>query len=116
MFADMFDAMDEGREPMETFYDGYVVNAVMDACYRSARAGRWEPVQLEDWRGGEAGGSRAARRESDGKTVIKQEKMPDGRREADRQGRGDRRVRRRRRLTVRRCKDAMRCGRSGSRA
>ena len=26
-----------GREPVETLYDGYVVNAVMDACYRSAR-------------------------------------------------------------------------------
>src|SRR5215216_6268899 len=36
MFTDMFDAMDAGREPMETFYDGYVVNAIMDACYRSA--------------------------------------------------------------------------------
>ncbi len=36
MFTDMFDAMDEGRAPMETFYDGYVVNAIIDACYRSA--------------------------------------------------------------------------------
>ena len=36
MFTDMFDAMEQGREPTETFYDGYVVNAVMDACYRSA--------------------------------------------------------------------------------
>ena len=79
MFADMFDAMDEGRAPMETFYDGYVVNAIMDACYRSAKAARWEPVELEDWRG--AGVSRIApiRREWDGKTLIKQEQMPDGR-------------------------------------
>src|SRR5215218_4054051 len=49
MFADMFGAMDGGRQPIETFYDGYVVNAVMDACYRSAESGRWVPVQL-DWR------------------------------------------------------------------
>ena len=38
MFTDMFNALDEGRAPRETFYDGYVVNAVMDACYRSAKA------------------------------------------------------------------------------
>jgi predicted dehydrogenase len=79
MFADMFDAMDEGRKPMETFYDGYVVNAVMDACYRSAESGRWEPVQLEDWRGGGVGRIAPVRREWDGKTLIKQEQMPDGR-------------------------------------
>lgn len=46
MFADMFTAMDEGREPRETFFDGYVVNAVLDACYRSARSGRSEKVVL----------------------------------------------------------------------
>jgi predicted dehydrogenase len=79
MFADMFDAMDEGREPMETFYDGYVVNAVMDACYRSAESRRWEPVQLEDWRGGGVRRIAPARRDWDGKTLIKQEQMPDGR-------------------------------------
>jgi predicted dehydrogenase len=79
MFADMFDAMDEGRAPMETFYDGYIVNAVMDACYRSANSKRWEPVQLEDWRGGGVGRISPMRREWDGKTLIKQEQMPDGR-------------------------------------
>jgi hypothetical protein len=78
MFADMFDAMDAGREPMETFYDGYVVNAVMDACYRSAESRRWEPVDLE-WRGAGARRIEPARREWDGKTLIKQEQMPDGR-------------------------------------
>jgi predicted dehydrogenase len=78
MFADMFDAMDEGREPTETFYDGYVVNAVIDACYRSAESRRWEPVELE-WRGGRAEPIARERREWDGKTIIKQEKMPDGR-------------------------------------
>jgi predicted dehydrogenase len=79
MFADMFEAMDDGREPMETFYDGYVVNAVMDACYRSAESGRWETVQLEDWRGRGVGRISPTRREWDGKTLIKQEQMPDGR-------------------------------------
>ena len=41
----------QGRSPQETFYDGYVVNAIMDACYRSAKKHAWEPVEL-DWRGG----------------------------------------------------------------
>jgi predicted dehydrogenase len=79
MFADMFDAIDESREPMETFYDGYVVNAIMDACYRSAGSRRWEPVQLDDWRGRGVGRISPARRQWDGKTLIKQEQMPDGR-------------------------------------
>ena len=79
MFTDMFDALDEGRQPMETFYDGYVVNAIIDACYRSAQSRRWEPVQLEDWRGAGVERITRARREYDGKTVIKEETMPDGR-------------------------------------
>lgn len=51
MFSDMLNALDNGEEPAETFYDGYVVNAIMDACYKSARSKKWEPVQLEVWRG-----------------------------------------------------------------
>lgn len=51
MFTDMFDALDSNAQPMETFYDGYVVNAIMDACYKSAKTKQWEPVILEDWRG-----------------------------------------------------------------
>ncbi len=51
MFSDMFDAIDDGTAPRETFYDGYVVNSIMDAAYRSAKSHAWEPVTL-DWRGG----------------------------------------------------------------
>jgi hypothetical protein len=76
----MFDAIDEGRTPRESFYDGYVVNAVMDAVYASGRSGRWEPVRLDDWRGGGTPRIERQRREHDGKTVIKEEQMPDGRR------------------------------------
>jgi predicted dehydrogenase len=79
MFRDMFDALDTGRAPTETFYDGYVVNAVMDACYRSARRHAWEPVELETWRGAGAEPIARERRMHDGKVVVKQEKMPDGR-------------------------------------
>ena len=78
MFTDMFNAMDEGRRPMESFYDGYVVNAIMDACYRSAESRQWEPVGIDDWRG--AGEDRIAKHvsEYDGQVIIKQERMPDG--------------------------------------
>jgi hypothetical protein len=51
MFTDMFRALEEGRAPAESFYDGYVVNAILDAAYRSARTKLWEPVQLTVWRG-----------------------------------------------------------------
>jgi predicted dehydrogenase len=51
MFLDMLDALDEGRQPMGTFYDGYVINAIMDAAYRSIESKSWEPVLLDDWCG-----------------------------------------------------------------
>ncbi|HTI12099.1 MAG TPA: Gfo/Idh/MocA family oxidoreductase [Puia sp.] len=51
MFADVFNSLEKGVAPKETFYDGYVVNAVLDAAYRSAKTKLWEPVQLDIWRG-----------------------------------------------------------------
>lgn len=51
MFMDMLDALEAGKAPKETFYDGYVVNAVLDAAYRSAKNKTWEPVKLDIWRG-----------------------------------------------------------------
>ncbi len=80
MFTDMLNALDENKQPMETYYDGYVVNTIIDACYRSARSGRWEPIELEVWRGlAQVERIRVAAPERDGKVVIKQERMPDGR-------------------------------------
>lgn len=79
MFTDMFDAMDNGTTPAETFYDGYVVNAVIDACYRSAESKQWEPIDL-DWRGGVTPRIRPDRQTEDGLIVIKEETFPDGRR------------------------------------
>ena len=79
MFTDMFDAIDQGRQPVETFYDGYVVNAVMDACFRSAASRQWEPVELE-WRRGTTPRIAKAARSEDGLVVIKEEHLPDGRR------------------------------------
>ncbi len=51
MFTDVFNALEQGKTPKETFYDGYVVNAILDAAYRSARTKLWEPVVLDIWRG-----------------------------------------------------------------
>ena len=51
MFAEMFNCMENGTAPRETFYDGYVVNAIIDAAYKSAKTKLWEPVQLDIWRG-----------------------------------------------------------------
>ncbi len=79
MFTDMFDSMEAGREPRETFYDGYIVNAVIDACYRSVRTRKWEPVQIDDWRGARAAeGIGSAQETVDGYQLMKRERMPDG--------------------------------------
>lgn len=79
MFTDMFNALEQGSTPMETFYDGYVVNAIIDACYRSAQSRQWEPVELAIWRGEEnAPRISGGQSEVDGLLVIKQERMPDG--------------------------------------
>jgi predicted dehydrogenase len=51
MFMDMFNAIESKSQPKETFYDGYVVNSILDAAYRSAKSKQWEPVKLEIWRG-----------------------------------------------------------------
>lgn len=53
MFMDMFNSLEQGKLPKETFYDGYVVNAVLDAAYLSAKTKLWEPVKLDIWRGKE---------------------------------------------------------------
>ncbi|MFM7042627.1 MAG: Gfo/Idh/MocA family protein [Planctomycetaceae bacterium] len=79
MFTDMFTALDTGGAPRETFYDGYVVNAVMDAAYRSARSRRWEPVELE-WRGEAAPRIARSVARHDGHAIVKSELLPDGRR------------------------------------
>ncbi len=51
MFTDMFNSYEQKKSPSETFYDGYVVNAIIDAAYKSAKSKLWEPVQLDVWRG-----------------------------------------------------------------
>ncbi len=79
MFTDMFNAMDAGTAPRETLYDGYVVNSVMDAAYRSAKSGAWEPVDLFAWRGGSTPRIAKSPETFEGHVVIKREVLPDGR-------------------------------------
>lgn len=75
MFMDMFDALESGRAPKETFYDGYVVNAVLDAAYRSAKSKLWEPVQLDVWRGREGVGKDSHLIEWDADHYLVKEEM-----------------------------------------
>ena len=41
------DCFRRGVPPLETFHDGYVVNCILDACYRSMKTGVWEPVRWD---------------------------------------------------------------------
>ena len=80
MFLDMFNSMDQAKTPMETFYDGYIVNTIIDACYKAAASKKWEPIQLKEWRGGKVNEGDLALKDYDpGHFLIKEEKMPDGR-------------------------------------
>lgn len=80
MFTDMFNAMESGNKPIEDFYDGYVVNAIMDACYKSVKSKKWEPVELKEWRGlDEAGPLTAFVDHDDNFWLVKEEVLPDGR-------------------------------------
>lgn len=79
MFADVLGALEQGQPPAETFYDGYVVNAIMDAAYTSIKSKRWESISLPVWRGRENVESISVRREFDETHfLVKQEQMPDG--------------------------------------
>lgn len=78
MFSDMFNSMEASRAPVETFYDGYVVNCIMDACYRSAATRTWTPVAV-DWRGGATEAISRHIETYEGMNIVKRETMPDGR-------------------------------------
>lgn len=79
MFTDMFECIEAGKQPGETFYDGYVVNAIIDAAYKSAKSGIWEPVQLEEWRGDtDTSNTLAYTNYNEQYYLIKEEVLPDG--------------------------------------
>lgn len=79
MFYDMLDSLEKGVHPVETFYDGYVVNAIMDACYHSAESKKWEPVQLALWRGQRQSSGEIHHVDYDQQyLLVKEELLPDG--------------------------------------
>ena len=79
MFLDMFNSMDAGVKPVEDFYDGYIVNAIMDACYKAAETKKWEPVEIQLWRGGSVSQAEVALKDYDAENfLIKEERMPNG--------------------------------------
>ena len=79
MLTDMFNAFENKTDPKETFYDGYIVNEIMDACYRSAKSKKWEPIRLKTWRGRQKTERINAIRDFDKDNIlVKEETMPDG--------------------------------------
>jgi predicted dehydrogenase len=79
MFTEQLNALDNGAKPMEDFYDGYVVNAIMDAAYKSIESKQWEAIILEDWRGSEDVDTDVQMKDYDDKHfLVKEERMADG--------------------------------------
>ncbi len=79
MFDDVLGALEKNGEPAETFYDGYVVNAIMDAAYASVESKRWEPVNLAIWRGRDSFDDISFTQQFDDEHfLVKRERMPDG--------------------------------------
>jgi predicted dehydrogenase len=79
MSVAMFGAMEDGRDPVPPFYDDSVVNAIIDAAYRSADTRQWESVDVE-WRGEVTPRIKKATATHDGHAIVKEEILPDGRR------------------------------------
>ncbi len=79
MFTDMFTVIEEKRDPLESFYDGYIVNTILDAAFKSAKTKQWEPVIIEDWRGDELADSIQEKASYDDEHyLIKEETLPNG--------------------------------------
>jgi predicted dehydrogenase len=79
MFTDMFDAIEANRQPLESFYDGYIVNCILDAAYLSAKTRAWEPVKIDDWRGNDIASATSHFIDYDNEHyLIKEEVMPGG--------------------------------------
>ena len=80
MFTDMFNSIEQNKTPMESFYDGYIVNAIIDACYLSAKSKKWETINLAIWRGRTDIIEERVLIEYDANHyLVKEEQLPDGR-------------------------------------
>ena len=79
MFNDVLGALENNKQPAETFYDGYVVNTIIDAAYKSIKSKAWEPISIPHWRGRENVESISVQRDfDDDHFLVKKERMPDG--------------------------------------
>lgn len=79
MFNDMFTSIEQNKTAKESFYDGYVVNAIMDAAYKSAKTKKWEPVELKVWRGKTGVTKEVGLKEYDAlHYLVKEETLPNG--------------------------------------
>lgn len=79
MLDDALTSLEEKRAPRETFYDGYVVNAIIDAAYASVTSRQWKEIKLPVWRGSQDSARVGVVHDYDADHVlIKREKMPDG--------------------------------------
>lgn len=79
MFSDMLDCHEKNEVPKETFYDGMVINAIMDACILSSKSKKWEPIVIDDWRGKKEVESIKEQREYDDEHyLVKTEILQDG--------------------------------------
>ncbi len=80
MFSEMMESYESGTEPRETFYDGYLVNLIMDACLQSANSKKWEPIIIDDWRGIETDSVNGPdlQEYDENHYLIKKERLPNG--------------------------------------
>lgn len=79
MFTDMFDSIEKNEDPSESFYDGYIVNAILDAAYLSSKTKKWETINLEVWKGNYAPKSESKWKDyDDNHYLVKEEVLPNG--------------------------------------
>ena len=55
------------------------MNCILDACYQSAKARSWVPIEIEDWRGPKKAARRTGKPGKANEQVMKRELLPDGR-------------------------------------
>jgi predicted dehydrogenase len=79
MFTNMFDSIENNKNPSEDFYDGYIVNTILDAAYKSAKTKQWEKVEITDWRGvAETKKEKQLQSFDENYYLVKEEVLPNG--------------------------------------
>ena len=79
MFQDMFNSMDKGVAPTGTVNDGYIVNTIIDACYKPAESKKMGTCRYQGLACGAGDKKESVLKEYDSEHyLIKEEKMPNG--------------------------------------